>query len=278
MRAGDLFRIASITKAMVASVVLQLVDEGVMRLDDTVERWQPGLLAHGDEITIAQLLGHVSGLPDPDLGRFVGRPGVAEEDIVRQIARRRLDAPPGNRLAYRDVNYIVLGLVVEHVTGEPLDRVLQRRLFSSLGMPSATFVKEGVVPGGMVHGYVGHEDVTDLDIYWGEAAAGVAADGRDVSRFIRGLFAGGVLPETQLAAMVEVREHKIMHWTGYGLGMARTQTDCGEALGHSGRIPGYSSEAWAASDTSRSVVVLANTTSRSADRTLDTVVEAALCG
>ena len=77
MRVDDRFRIASITKSMTAAVVLQLAQDAVLGLDDTVETWLPGLLAHGDEITVRQLLGHLSGLEEADDSGFVGRHGVS---------------------------------------------------------------------------------------------------------------------------------------------------------------------------------------------------------
>jgi D-alanyl-D-alanine carboxypeptidase len=60
----DTFRIASVTKAFTAAVVMELVEEGALSLDDTVEQWAPGLLAEGNSITVRHLLGHTSGLPD----------------------------------------------------------------------------------------------------------------------------------------------------------------------------------------------------------------------
>ena len=278
MRPAGLFRIASITKPMVAATVLQLVERHRLALDDTVERWRPGLLAHGDQISLGQLLSHQSGLRDVNERRLLGRHGVTEEDFVRQVARAPLEFPPGDQLVYRNVNYVVLGLVVEEATGRPLEQVVQRLLFDRVGMPSAQFVREGVVPTGMVHGYEAGSDVTDLDVYWGDAAGGVAADAPDVSRFLRSLFEGGLLPPAQLDAMTDVREDNLDLWTGYGLGIARTQTDCGEAYGHGGRFPGYGGEAWADPVTSRSVVVLANSADRSVFGTFDAVIEAALCG
>jgi len=277
MRGADRFRIASITKSMTAALVLQLADDGLLDLDDTAESWLPGLLPNGDEITLAQLLGHVSGLPEADDGPFVGTHGVTGEDVLRTIADEPVEAPPGELLAYRNVNFVALGMVAERATGRPLSRLLRDRLFDPLGMTTARLAREGHPGPHLVHAYEGGEDVTDLDVYWAQGAGGVTATANDVSRFYRGLFGGAVVPNTRLADMMAARDDDILGWNGYGLGLAAIETDCGTALGHGGRLPGISTEAWTIRATGRSVVIFANADGRSTQGTLDSIREAALC-
>jgi D-alanyl-D-alanine carboxypeptidase len=278
MRPDDRFRIASITKSMTAAVVLQLAEEGVLDLEDTVERWLPGVLRAGAEITLADLLGHVSGLAEVDDSPFVGRDGVTPAEYVDAIADEPLEAAPGELFVYRNVNYVLLGLVVEAAEGQDLATVMDERLFAPLRMRDTRVASEGRPGPRMVHVYVGVEDLSWLDVYWAAGAGGVTSTAGDVSRFYRALVAGEVVGEEALARMTDVRDDDINFWSGYGLGLATVETDCGTALGHSGRLPGLSTEAWTLPVRERSVVLFVNADWRGALGTLDAVREAALCG
>src|SRR3954468_6637644 len=144
MRPRDRFRVGSVTKTFVATVVLQLAGEGRLALEDTVERWLPGLVPGGANITIRQLLNHTSGLGDYADDAFVRR---VLEDPGRVWAPKELIAVgtshpppfgPGAGLAYSSTGYIVLGLIVEKATGNQLSTELRRRIFAPLRLRSTT--------------------------------------------------------------------------------------------------------------------------------------------
>lgn len=282
MRPDDRFRVASITKSMTATLVLQLAQEGRLRLDDAVEAWLPGVLDAGDAITLRDLLSHVSGLPEADDSGFVVghrvRHGLTEAMYVRKVAHAPLEAEPGRLFVYRNVNFVLLGMIVEAVTGQGLGTVMRDRLFEPLGLRDTRLVTEGHPGPRLVHVYDGTEDLTWLDVYWAGGAGGVTSTAEDLATFYRALFAGELLDEDHLAAMTDIRDDDLPPWNGYGLGLAAVETDCGPALGHSGRLPGLATEAWSMPDRDRTVVVLVNGDGRSAGGTLDVVREAALCG
>src|SRR5262245_14716762 len=162
MAPTDRFRVASVTKSFVATVVLQLVAEGKLRLDDTVERWQPGLLPDGGRITIRELLDHTSGLFEyeqdaPFVRAVIARPGRAwpPRRLVAIATSHGSLFPPGSDFSYANTNYIVLGLVAEAVTGAPLGRLLERRILRPLGLEETSFPAGTGMPGRYVHGYIG---------------------------------------------------------------------------------------------------------------------------
>ena len=118
----DRFRIASVTKAFTAVVVMELVEEGTLSLDDTVEDWAPGLLAEGDSITVRYLLGHTSGLADYTKDEEFVEAFVAGEDLppsqlVSFVSIEPLAFEPGTTYEYSDTDNIVLGLIIEFATG-----------------------------------------------------------------------------------------------------------------------------------------------------------------
>ena len=138
MTADTIFDVASLTKAVAtATSVMQLVEEGRLRLTDRVAAHIPGFGKYGKEaITIRQLLTHVSGLrPDLDLNlEFEGH-----EEAIRRASEEVLDAPPGERFVYSDINFFLLGDIVARVSGEPLEAYARTHLFEPLGMKDTMF-------------------------------------------------------------------------------------------------------------------------------------------
>ncbi|WP_228984495.1 serine hydrolase, partial [Streptomyces sp. DH12] len=119
------FRISCITKPFVAVVVLQLVAEGKIELDRTVESYLPGLLPYGDRITVRNLLQHTSGLYN--YADSFQKPGdrflrdrykhYEPEDLIAIAAAKPLEFEPGTKFAYCNTNYFVIGLLIKKVTG-----------------------------------------------------------------------------------------------------------------------------------------------------------------
>src|SRR6476660_10369647 len=106
MRPGDTVMVASVTKALVAAAALSLVQHGLLRLDDTVEKWVPGLLPKGRRITIAQLLSMSSGLPNYDASPGFPGPGVLRpKALVELVAKQPLDFEPGSLGEQSNTNY-----------------------------------------------------------------------------------------------------------------------------------------------------------------------------
>jgi len=142
--------------------VLQLVAEGKVRLDDSVERWLPGLVPNGAAITIQDLLDHTSGLfnytDDSDFDQAV----VA--DPARTWSPRELVAfatahpplfPPGTGWFYSNTNYVLLGLVVEAASGTTLEQQLRERIFQPRALEATSFPSGTLIDGEYAHGYVG---------------------------------------------------------------------------------------------------------------------------
>jgi D-alanyl-D-alanine carboxypeptidase len=268
MRTDERFRIGSITKTFVAALVLRLVEDGKLRLGDPVERWLPGLIPTGREITIRHLLSHTSGLPD-----YVAHPRVLADPERRwrptELVALALTSPdlrfePRGRFAYSSTNYIVLGLLAEKVGGAPLGSQLRERLFEPLGLGETSFVP-GVVTGAHVHGHrsPSHQgvvtgspaDTSNEPAWWTWGAGGIVSTAGDLQRFFSELLRGRVLGATSL------REMETLVPAGrqrYGLGIATFPTPCGAAWGHTGNVGGTVAVVWNTHDASRQVVLVVN--------------------
>jgi D-alanyl-D-alanine carboxypeptidase len=280
MRASDRFRIGSITKTFVATVVLQLVAEGRLNLDGPVERWLPGLVPRG--ITVRHLLGHTSGLVDyvNDSAAFTGRIADPRKLVVLAASHPPL-GKPGERFGYASTNYLVLGLIVERVTGTSLKVQLSRRLFGPLRL-THTSLDTSAASRLRVHGYVAptrdgiivgdREDTTGRPAPFAWAAGAIVSDARDVATFFSALLRGKLLPASLVREMIPQ--------AGYGLGLVAYRTPCGTAFGHTGNLLGYVSAARSSRDGKRRIVLLANAYPLGSDgeRAFRHVLDVAYCG
>jgi D-alanyl-D-alanine carboxypeptidase len=286
LAAGDRFRIGSVTKTFVATVVLQLVAEKRLRLDDTVARWLPGLLPDGGRITICELLAHRSGLADvaDDPKVLAGsRSNWPARRLVKLAAQEPRTAPPGRAFRYSSTNYLALGLIIERVTGRSVASELENRIVKPLRLDDTAYVP-GPVPGVHMHGYrfPSHQGVVDptaqprdleqQSVRWAGASGDLVSSEADVARFLRSLLRGELLPPAQLRAMETLRSR-------YGLGLAVHSTPCGRAWGHTGNLNGVLTIAWSTLDGRKQVVVAANAypLPPAADTALRRAAEATYC-
>jgi D-alanyl-D-alanine carboxypeptidase len=266
MRADARFRIGSVTKTFVAALVLRLVEDGRLRLDDSVERWLPGLVPGGRSVTVRQLLSHRSGLADyvddPRLQRRSARQWQPRQ-LVSIAASRPGGSAPGTRYAYSNTNYVVLGLLAERVGGAPLGRLLRDRLLVPLGLDHTSFAP-GPLGADHVKGYrppshqgiVTGRPVREADAaWWAWAAGGIVSSAGDLQRFFAALLRGRALEPRSLSQMERLRPAGRLR---YGLGIATFPTPCGPAWGHTGNVQGTVTVAWNRRDASRQVVVVVN--------------------
>jgi D-alanyl-D-alanine carboxypeptidase len=288
MRVSDRYRIASVTKSFVATLVLQLEAQGLLKIDDPVERFLPGVVPNGAAITLRELLSHTSGLynytDDPAFTTSLildpTRPRSPQELLSVAFSHPPLFAP-GTSWSYSNTNYVVLGLVVEAVTGQPLGVDLLGRIFKPLGLRSTSFPSDISFGPGFAHGYVSLQgspliDVTPaLNPTWAWAAGAIVSNAADVSTFYARLLGVHLLlPATQLAEMKFVSGVA----SGYGLGLRVVSTRCGKAYGHDGDFPGWRNVVYASANGRRVAVVMVNVDeSRVSYGELSLAAETAFC-
>ena len=276
---GHRFRVASVSKVFIATVVLQLVDEGALALDGDVAPMVPG-------ITVRQLLNHTSGLPNADLfDDLVAffEPyrqdrqhswDMSPHDLLARVVRMPRLFPPGEGWAYSGSNYLALGLLVEETTGATLREELARRVVEPLGLAGTDLPETSLKDDDLARSYLppdnplipgpGPVDVTTLDLPFNWAGGGVVSIARDVARFLQALLGGELLPSALRAELLRTVPSDWPETDGYGLGigritsiMGRVPSPCGVAWGHLGLGP-YTAIALASEDGSRQAVVLAN--------------------
>jgi D-alanyl-D-alanine carboxypeptidase len=247
------FGIASTTKTFTATVVLQLVGEGKLTLDDTVDRRLPGQVRDGGRITIRHLLNHTSGIPQ-------GMSGV----LPAPDRQPPLVSEPGTTHSYSNTNYLILGLVAEELTGESLDSLVLDRIFRPLRLDDSSFGSASLgVPGTNPPQWLGSS--IESHSYWG--AGGIVSTADDLATFYRALLGGELLAKVQLDEMLRTvdtgTDSLAQLGSGHawaGLGIFDIELDCGPAWGHGGdtALPPYSNQVLVSRDGSKVVIVAQN--------------------
>ena len=271
MRPGDRFRIASHTKTYVATVVLQLVSEGKLRLDDTVEQWLPGLVPNGDEITIRQLLNMTSGLFDYEQDPRVFAPYINGDlayhwtplELVQIAVSHEPLFEPGATQSYSNTGYILAGLIIETATGNTLRGELSHRIFQPLDLRATSFPTRPGIEGRHAHGYIilGEPpaiDITGIDPFvW--AAGAIISTAADDLGFYRALLSRRLLKAGLLREMKEtVPVEGAPPGAGYGLGLIRAGTPCGIAWGHNGAFGGFYSDTYSSKNGRHQALLMVN--------------------
>jgi CubicO group peptidase (beta-lactamase class C family) len=277
------FAVASISKTFTAAAVLQLVEKGRLTLDESVAGRLPGLRLDR-RITVRMLLAHTSGLHDFFFHPAIDKALLAEPGRVWTPSRtlRYVAKPyfrPGRGWHYSNTNFLVLGLLVEQVTGRTLAADVRARFLEPLGL-DATYTQATEKPRGPIsHGYrftAGAARARPIDLSDGSvvmpfrsvvtAAAGagsIASSSPDIAAWARALYGGDVLAPESLALMVDpTGSRRFKPRVPYGLGTQAVTIDGRRAVGHSGRFLGFQSVMRWLPDQQLAIVVLTNQSRR----------------
>jgi D-alanyl-D-alanine carboxypeptidase len=265
-RVGDQFRIASNTKSFVSTVVLQLEAEGRLSINDSAARWFPGL---DRRITLRELLNHTSGIYDPTTERGFWTPYLDRGDrayvyrpdrvIATALAHRPTNAP-GEKFAYSNTNYLILGKIIQRITGHTPAAEISARLLKPLGLRDTYFpTLDPFLRGPHLHGYDLSEPMRDLTTFspsYDWTAGAMVSTVADLSTFNQALFAGRLLPAAQQRELLTTVPSSPT--SAYGLGVERLQSPCGDdgLWGATGSGPGFSTVSLSTPDGRRQLVLV----------------------
>ena len=286
MRPDVYHRIGSVTKTFTISLLLQAVDEGLLSLDDTIDRYVEGV-PNGDEITLAQMADMTSGLANYSATpQFDGDPGadpykVWEPEELAQIGIA--DSPafdPGTEFQYSNTNTVLLGLVLEQVTGESIGELYRERIIEPLGLKDTSFpeTSDTSLPEPHAQGYTlqgqssGAQpvDATDWNVSWTWTAGGMISTVDDLLVYGRALGTGkGLLSPAQQDRRIDALVSDVPPLNqppfkgdfGYGLGLIKEH----EWIGHGGEMPGYNTSLFYHPELDAVVVVEVNSDISSGD-------------
>ncbi|MCU0535607.1 MAG: beta-lactamase family protein [Hydrococcus sp. Prado102] len=254
---SDRFAIGSVTKTFTATTILQLAQEGILSLDDSLSQWLPEIAANisdGENVTIRQILNGTSGIYN-----FLDADSLINQEILNnplrewqpeEIVQYAYNKPRSSSWVYPNTGFILAGMVIEKATGSNLAQEIRDRILTPLKLNNTFFAQEAI-PGGFVNGYRdvdgdgSLDDVTALNLSWAWAAGAMISNTQDLSRFSRALFGGELLSQDSLNQMLTFnRTGDEFFGIGYGLGAYSVDFDplipgLGRGFGHGGDAPGH---------------------------------------
>jgi D-alanyl-D-alanine carboxypeptidase len=268
------FRIASITKVFVAVVVLQLVEEGRLRLDAPLADFLPG--SPYGSVTVRQLMNHTSGIPDYSQVPGLGQQLLAERDrhwstaeVLALVERSKRPFPPGAGYAYSNTDYVLLGEVIRSVTGRSWAAQVRRRILDPLHLDHTSVAGAEPMPVPVLPGYFDADNDGDqenvetggpwpaLETTEGPAGA-IVSTAADLLVFGNALFRGDLLQDSSRTAM-EAEGSFHPRNGNYGLGLEILRPDYRTMVwGHGGFVPGFRSVLWYVPSRDVLIVVLTN--------------------
>jgi D-alanyl-D-alanine carboxypeptidase len=262
------FRVGSLSKMFVATVAMQLVQEGRLNLDAPVATVLPGIVPNADRMTVRHVMSHTSGLFDYLDNRFMSivlrdRNRIWKpQELIAYAVERGAYFPPGarGRWRYSNTNYVLMGLLIEKVTGNALSKEIRQRIITPLNLSKTYFDPDERTQPLVVHGYATSSDWTSIHMSYGWGTASMVSTVDDLGRFAQALFTGQLLkPETlnTMLSFVNAQGSFGLRSLEYGLGVMRLRLSAGRrangqeramstitAIGHIGGVGGYRAAVW----------------------------------
>lgn len=278
--AATVYRIGSITKQFTSAAVMRLVENGTVRLGDSIGKYLPELPKAWRAARVRQLLNHTSGIPSyTDLGDSWARrwgEHMSPDTLVALTADKPMDFAPGTGWRYDNTGYVVLGMLLEKVSGQPYGAYLDSTMFRPLGLRSTLYCDRAPLVPHRARGYQRDgrtfTNAPYLDMSQPYAAGALCSTVGDLARWDRLLATGKVVSPESYGEMTTPEGTAGLN--GYGFGLVRSAVGSHIMITHGGGIHGFiTSNAYFPSD-SLSITVLANAAPSDPDALLANIARA----
>jgi len=202
-----IYRLASLTKQFTAAAILQLQEQGLLDINDPVDRYLPEY-PHGDEITIYQLLNHTSGIPDYEFleSTMVYRNAVSLDALMAKFSDLPFDYTPGSQFKYNNSGYVILTAIIEKVSGQSYADYLAEHIFQPLGMQATRYDNADIVLPNRATGYTwdgaAYHNAEFFDMSNVAGAGGLVSTVGDMYKWDRALYGDIVLSESSRKAFL----------------------------------------------------------------------------
>jgi D-alanyl-D-alanine carboxypeptidase len=271
-----ILRIGSVTKIFTAAVILKLFEQGKINLDDKIDKWFPKY-PKSDLITIRQLLNHSSGIYNYTENLWLGVQTVLlpkkkwnPNTLLKSTYNKGFYFVPGKGHHYSNTNYLILGLIIEKITGKSLSKVYREYIFEAKKLNNTFFIPYEKTPGKLITGYdsdvipFGTHKITPDETSFatlGFSAGAIVSTADDLRKWIDSLFKSNFLKEVTLSEMMKylkVKDHDVRKQIGYGLGLRVLNIDGNIIFGHTGTIPGFGAAVFYCPEKDYSLAIISN--------------------
>ena len=269
------YRIGSLTKQFTAAAILQLAEQGKLAIDDDISKYVT-IQTAGHNLTIRELLNHTSGMPSytdlPDFPEWAKKPATPAQ-IVDRVAKMMWEFDPGTHFHYTNTGYVVLGMIVEKVSGQRYADYLRDHVFAPAKLAHTTYCTDTASAKGYSSDDGKLEDAAPLDLSTPFSAGALCSTAPDLLAWSRALASGLVVTPASYADMITPPSAVK---SSYGLGLEVDRFEGHREIWHNGGINGFVSEMHVYPDDGVTIVVLTNTESGTAPRVAKKLAYAAL--
>jgi CubicO group peptidase (beta-lactamase class C family) len=267
--ASTIYRIGSLTKQFTAAGIMREVEQGKLSLADPVAKYLPDVPTHGRRITVRQLLTHTSGIHNytesPEWAKHRTE-DMTPRQIVAFVDKDTLDFAPGTKYSYSNTGYVLLGMVLEKVTGRPYAAYLEREFFKPLGLSQTSYCPQRPTDPQFASGYAAStgtvKPAEPLSMTLPFSAGALCSTVRDLVKWHRALLDGRVVGARSYSLMTTADTLNNGSPIDYGFGLVPGQLGGKRTIGHSGSINGFTTYGLYMPDESLNVVVLTNSDGR----------------
>jgi len=276
------FRLGSITKQFTATVILQLVEQGKIKLDAKLSDYLPDYRKDtGEKVTIHHLLTHTSGIPSytsqPGFFQNVSRNPYKVDEFVKKYASGNLEFEPGSKFTYNNSGYFLLGAIIEHVTGKPYEQVLKENIFDPLGMKNTGYDHYATIIAQRASGYIktpeGYLNAPYLDMSIPYAAGSLYSTVEDLYLWDQALYADKVLSAQSKALMYKpFLEDYAYGWAITNASFKQNNQPV-QVISHDGGINGFNTTIVRFPKEKNLIVMLDNTNSEYLSRLSDSIAK-----
>lgn len=269
------FRLGSITKQFTAASILLLEERGKLKVEDPVKKHLPDAPAAWDKVTIFHLLTHTSGIPSftsfPDYQSTEAVPTTPEK-LVARFRNKPLEFQPGEKWSYSNSGYVLLGYLIERISGDTYEKFVQENIFTPLGMQDSGYDSHAAIIKHRASGYTpragGMVNAGYIDMTIPHAAGALYSTTEDLLRWERGLFGGKLLSAASLHKMTTPFKSE------YAFGLGVKTSNGHKVINHGGGIEGFNTFLAYYPDDKLTVIVLANLNGRAPDEIADKLAKA----
>jgi len=276
------FRLGSITKQFTATVILQLVEQGKIKLDGKLSDYLPDYRKDvGEKVTIHHLLTHTSGIPSytsqPGFFENVSRNPYKVDEFVKKYASGNLEFEPGSKFLYNNSGYFLLGAIIEHVTGKPYEQVLKENIFDPVGMKNTGYDHHNTVIAKRATGYIktpdSYANSPYLDMSIPYAAGSLYSTVEDLYLWDQALYTDKLISAQSKALMyTPFLDNYAYGWAITKASFKQNNADV-PVITHGGGINGFTTTIVRFPNEKNLIVMLDNTNTEYLDRLSDSITK-----
>jgi D-alanyl-D-alanine carboxypeptidase len=263
--ASTVYRIGSITKQFTSAAIMRLIERGKLSLDDPMSKYLPDVPLHGHTVTIRQLLNHTSGIhsytSEPEWQK-TWTTDLTPRQIVAFVDKDTFDFAPGTGWRYNNTGYVLLGMIIEKITGEPYASYLQHDLFTPLGLRQTSYCPSRPTDPSFADGYSSAGGTVKpaefLSMTHPFSAGALCSTVRDLVIWQRALVGGRVVNAKSYALMTTADTLNNGKRLNYGFGLVPGMLGTHKSVGHGGGVNGFTTSSIFFPDDTVNVVVFSN--------------------